>query len=72
MMVMSVIPARWHQVSGYQSRGRLARGRSALGSEVGLEVKVLRERPGPQRMRAWRAGVGRVVAWGMLAGVMGD
>ena len=40
--------------------GRLAIGISAFGRSDGLEVKVLRESPGPHRMRAWRPGEGRV------------
>lgn len=41
-------------------------GRSALGRAVGLEVKGVKERPGPQRMRAWRPGDGGKVACGIL------
>lgn len=33
--------------------GRLAMGMRALGHSSGFEVKVLKERPGPQRIKAW-------------------
>ena len=40
--------------------GRLAMGMMALGRSFGLEVKVLREDPGPQRIKACRPGEGTV------------
>ena len=67
MRVTEVIPMRWHQSRGYHTMGRLARGSRALGRSAGEDVKVLRETPGPQRMRAWRPGGGSV-ACGMLGG----
>ena len=44
--------------------GRLATGIRALGKSSGVEVNVLKETPGPQRMRAWKS-------WGsgILAGI---
>lgn len=44
--------------------GRLAMGSRALGMSRGVEVKVLKDAPGPQRMSAWKPGEGSV-AWGM-------
>lgn len=50
---------------GYQTMGRLAIGRRALGFSSGLEVKVGKDDPGPQRMRAWSPVEGIDTAWGM-------
>src|SRR5690242_3719168 len=44
--------------------GRLAMGSSALGMSLGVDVKVLKDAPGPQRISAWKPGEGSV-AWGM-------
>ena len=46
--------------------GLLAIGRRALGFSSGLAVKVGKELPGPQRIKAWRPGVAIVTAWGIL------
>jgi hypothetical protein len=37
-------------------------GNKAFGISLGVDVKVLKEAPGPHRMRAWKPGAGRVVA----------
>lgn len=44
--------------------GLFATGIRALGKSSGVEVNVLKETPGPQRMRAWKS-------WesGVLAGI---
>lgn len=46
--------------------GLLAIGRRAFGFSSGLAVKVGKELPGPQRIKAWRPGVAIVTAWGIL------
>lgn len=46
--------------------GRFAIGTSALGKSFGFDVNVFRETPGPQRIKAWSPGEGRV-AWGIVA-----
>lgn len=40
-------------------------GTSALGKSSGVEVKVLNERPGPHKIKAWKSGEA-----GDLAGMM--
>lgn len=40
-------------------------GSRAFGMSLGDDVKVLNEAPGPHRMRAWKPGGGRLVAWGI-------
>ena len=42
--------------------GLLAMGSSAFGISLGVDVKVLNEAPGPQRIKAWKPGAGRLVA----------
>ena len=34
--------------------GRLATGSRAFGKSSGVEVNVLKDTPGPQRIRAWK------------------
>lgn len=36
--------------------GRFAMGTSALGKSSGVEVKVLKESPGPHNIKAWKSG----------------
>lgn len=35
--------------------GRLATGSRALGKSSGVEVNVLKDTPGPQKIRAWKS-----------------
>ena len=39
---------------GYHTMGLLAIGIRAFGNVSGLDVKVVREAPGPQKISAWR------------------
>ena len=50
---------------GYHTIGLLAIGRRAFGFSSGLEVKVGKEDPGPQRMRACSPVEGIATAWGI-------
>jgi len=45
--------------------GLFATGISAFGKVAGSEVKVSSDAPGPQRIKAWKPGEGRV-ACGMI------
>ena len=49
----------------YQTMGRFAIGSRAFGFSSGLDMKVGKDDPGPQRMRAWRPVEGMEMAWGM-------
>ena len=42
--------------------GLFEMGNKAFGISFGVDVKVLKEAPGPHRMRAWKPGAGRLVA----------
>lgn len=52
---------------GYHTIGLLAIGKSALGHSSGFDVKVGKDDPGPQRMRACSPVAGMDMAWGMAA-----
>ena len=45
--------------------GLFAMGSNAFGISFGVDVNVLNDAPGPQRMSAWKPGEGSV-AWGIL------
>lgn len=47
-------------------------GISALGNSSGFDVKVLRETPGPHRMRAWKPDEGTVTECGILVRLPGS
>lgn len=47
--------------------GRFAIGVRAFGNSSGLDVKVLRETPGPHRMMAWKPVGGTGTECGMMA-----
>ena len=51
---------------GYQTIGRFAMGKRALGFSSGFAVKVGKDDPGPQRMSACKPGEGIVTACGIL------
>jgi hypothetical protein len=40
--------------------GRFAIGRRAFGMSCGVDVNVVKEAPGPHKMRAWKPGAGSV------------
>ncbi len=52
--------------------GRFAIGNRAFGMSFGVDVNVLNEAPGPQRIRAWKPAAGRLVACGILMGCVLD
>lgn len=60
-----MIPMRLHHSIGYHTIGLFAMGTRAFGNSSRFDVKVSSDAPGPQSMRAWKPGEGRV-ACGMV------
>jgi len=46
------IPMRWHRFIGYQTMGLLPIGIIALGKSSGFDAKVVKETPGPHKIKA--------------------